>query len=306
MLATLLISAVLFKLSWITFKVSGFVRRLANPVERKIGKLVELLKLREASSIDSGKSANSYLVDMQTVLLRRYGDPLTPRAFVKTVWQSFTFCIFFSLWLGVFLFESFSGPFHMIAWPNLLSYFIWTSIVVSLVATLDILAARLLLNLLVVARNRFKRVLIILMLLLTPALFFVIATAIVSGTSMNSLALAKGELTGYWSLHFIFDRFSLLLTQPFVDLGNLKIASTNRFVQTQALTWFAGIGSLSVMSIAAFSVVSERVALGTATWRFAKLFVLRSFVPPHLLSRYLAGAGSFFLVAGLIFAINGL
>lgn len=300
------ISFVLFKVGGLLFLMANLSRTLSDPIERRAFKSVELLKLQKNQGAISGSKTTRLLLDVQAILISSYGRPLSLVALVKTFFHSLAFCIGFSLFLGVYLFESLYGPIRMLSWPNLLSYFVWTSIVVSVVAVLDVTFARLVLNLLIASQEVFKKWIFFVVLLAVPIFFFVVATALVSGTSVNSIALVRGSLDGYWSADFILDRFTLLVKNPLAEIGNVQITSIQRPVRTQAVTWFAGIGSLTILVFALLSVLSTRIATAQSSFRFLKLGLVRKVTPPKLLWIYLTSFSAVFFLMGLFFAINGL
>ncbi len=116
----------------------------------------------------------------------------------------------------------------------------------------------------------------------------------------------KGDLSGYWSLEFILNRFYILSKNPLEAVSKIEIVGVQNSVSTQALTWFAGLGSLSVLAFASVISVYEKLLTGIADWRFFKLAIIRRFKVLRLLWIYPAFAAAFLIVSGFIFAKLGL
>jgi hypothetical protein len=297
----LYISAVLFKISWVAFRVSKILRLLNNRIELNLAKQAELLKLRQSLSTNVPIKAQAYILSMQSILQDSYGEPWSSRAVWRTLLHSLGFCCLFSLLLGIYLFESFSGLIEILTWPKLLVYFLWISILVSLVTVFDVAVTRTVLNYFVVAKKRSIKLFFLFLMLLPPLIFFLIATALVAGTAMNSLGLADGRLGGYWSLHFLMQRLTLLINNPFADVTSIRIISTGRFVQPQVLTWFAGVGSLTVFSVAAITVFAQHIVASKNKWRFLKLQFLNKASSSKTVANCIFGGGVVFFCFGILF-----
>ncbi len=193
----MLLSATLIKIGTILISIAFQFRKIGDPTDAKLMKLSLLSKLKQDKSTSAKEKQKSIIDDMQRFLDVIYGKVFSTRAFGRVLLGSLSISFLFYLWLGVYLFGDFSGLITIFSWPKIVMYFAWTSIVVSLVSLLDITLARAILQRLNLPNIRLPIKLMLVGILFAIAGFsFILATAVVSGTAINSWNLLKGDLSG--------------------------------------------------------------------------------------------------------------
>lgn len=291
--------------SRIFFKIASFTNTLSNPIDRKIFELKERVKIGKIIKANSKINAEFILYSLEANIKKYYGDIFSISAIIKFFLQSLIFCIFISLLVGVFLFEKYYGIIEIFQWKTLMAYLGWISITASLVGVFDVICARLVLNRINKNSNIHVKFLYLFIMLLLPLLLFMSATAIASGTAMNSIAFAKGGL-GYWNFDFILQRFSLLLANPFANINNIKIISTGRFIQPQVITFLSSIGSLTILSIIILTFSGEKFLRTQMSFKFFQIKILNTMHPSKLMTNVLFGLSFCLFMIGMIFLYHGL